>query len=151
MKTNLVSITFITSLLAAASLAQAEVSADKMPHKIWSCTSNSDPDFITADIYSVGSRLVAWVSEESGDGDEGAEDLIEVKKVEVEDDALLAFEQVSGVFPRVRGLHLKASHKSRGFRLTFSPFTNEAGTITMVVDTLGHRDSRDDGIECKKQ
>jgi len=67
---------------------------------LWDCTTDSDPDNVNVSIYQSGQKQIAVVSQQSGDGDEYAEDLIEVVKSDNGNDSVVTFKQVEGAQPQ---------------------------------------------------
>ena len=115
---------------------------------VWTCESSSDPDKVDIDIWNASGKYYAVLQEYYGDGDSYAEDLIEVRRVDDGNDAVVKFEEV-GTKNRVKGIRVrKPTGNTEGAVLTFSPFSKSFTTTLKGKSGPSGNDLSDEGLDC---
>ncbi len=134
----------LTTLVLLSFLSVPALAAG--PVKVFNCTGQSDPDASHVDIYTLGDRVLAHVQQMSGDGDDYAEDVIEVRKVNVGDGTILTLKQVNGSQPWLP--KVKSSRRTRDAVIQISLRTLD-GTIQDGTGPTGS-DLMEQYLECTR-
>lgn len=114
---------------------------------IYRCETNTDPDTMTIDVVSANGKTYAALSQQSCDGDCGAEDLVEIKIFDNGNDAVRTYVQVAGAKASYPGMKVeKPSRKTRGLVLNIK-VTGGNGIAKGVSDPLGMKFPKTE-LEC---
>jgi hypothetical protein len=138
----------------ATNLLAIEASAKPKKQKtsvISSCSSVSDPDFVNVTILKVGEKTIAFLQNYYNEGENYAEDVIEVRLGGLEGDTSSWFQQVEGSYPKISKISKAPTNKTKGAMIIVPNYGVGSGKLDALSGPAGDQHSERQECSTKRE